>query len=71
MRMRYCYFITAFILTSFVFAQSTIEGIVYDETGVPLSGANVVVEGTAFGAATGGNGDYMINIPAGSVRVTT
>ncbi len=67
MKMRYCYFITAFILTSFVFAQSTIEGNVSNESGDPLVGANVTVEGTAHGSASGENGNYVINIPAGTV----
>ena len=67
MKMRYCFFITAFILTSFVFAQSTIQGTVSDESGNPLVGANVTVEGTAHGGASGANGDYVINIPRGTV----
>ena len=63
MKMRYCFFITAFILTSFVFAQSTIQGTVSDESGNPLVGANVAVEGTAHGSASGANADNVINIP--------
>ena len=31
MKMRYYYFITAFVFASFVFPQSTVEGIVSDE----------------------------------------
>jgi outer membrane receptor protein involved in Fe transport len=42
------------------------------ETGKPLSGANVYIEGTRLGAATDLNGDfYIINIPAGRYTVTT
>jgi len=67
MKMRNCFFITAFVFTSFVFAQSTIQGTVSDESGGPLYGANVTVEGTAHGGASGANGDYVINIPAGTV----
>jgi len=67
MKMRNCFFITAFVFTSFVFAQSTIQGTVSDESGNPLVGANVTVEGTAHGGASGANGDYVINIPAGTV----
>ena len=69
MKMRYCYFITALVFTSFVFAQSTIEGTVSDGSGNPLVGANVIVEGTSLGAATDPNGVYMINVPEGNFRV--
>jgi len=71
MKMRNCFFITAFVFTSFVFAQSTIEGSVSDESGNPLVGANVIVEGTSLGAATGVNGDYTINVSAGTVDGNT
>ncbi|SVD68266.1 uncharacterized protein METZ01_LOCUS421120, partial [marine metagenome] len=69
MKMRNCFFITAFVFTSFVFAQSTIEGTVSDGSGNPLVGANVIVEGTSFGAATDANGVYTINVPEGNFRV--
>ena len=71
MKMRNCFFISAFVFTSFVFAQSTIEGTVSDESGNPLVGANVTVDGTSFGAATGVDGDYSINIPSGTVDGNT
>ena len=34
-------------------AQSSIEGSVTDSNGNPLAGANVVVDGTSVGAASG------------------
>ena len=71
MKMRNCFFISAFVFTSFVFAQSTIEGTVSDGSGNPLVGANVIVEGTSLGAATGVNGDYTINVSAGTVDGNT
>ena len=71
MKMRNCFFISAFVFTSFVFAQSTIEGTVSDESGNPLVGANVIVEGTSLGAATGVDGDYTINVSAGTVDGNT
>ena len=44
------------------YAQGVIEGYVYEEsTGGPLPGANIVIEGTTQGAATGANGYYRIN----------
>ena len=69
MKMRNSFFISAFVFTSFVFAQSTIEGTVSDGSGNPLVGANVIVEGTSLGAATDVDGVYMINVPEGNFRV--
>jgi hypothetical protein len=41
------------------------------DTKAPLAGVNVIVEGTALGAATDANGDYLIaNVPAGNQTVT-
>jgi TonB-linked SusC/RagA family outer membrane protein len=59
------------VFTSFVFAQSAIEGTVSDKSGNPLVGANVTVDGASFGAATGVDGDYSINIPSGTVDGNT
>ncbi len=63
-----------FLLCSgLVFGQTTgkIAGKVVDaETGEPLPGANVQVEGTAKGAATNMDGEfYIINVPPGSYSV--
>ena len=52
-------------------AQSSIEGSVTDSNGSPLAGANVVVDGTSVGAATGADGTYQINIPSGTVEGQT
>ncbi len=56
-----------------VFAGQTgkIAGRVTDgASGDPLVGTNVIVEGTAFGAATDANGEYfIINLPPGSYDV--
>ena len=71
MKMRNCFYTIALVFTSFVFAQSTIEGTVSDESGNPLVGANVTVDGTSFGAATGVDGDYSINIPSRTVDGNT
>ena len=45
-------------------AQTTITGVVTDESGEPLIGAGVVVEGTTNGTITGLDGDYTISVPA-------
>jgi len=71
MKMRYYYFITVFVFAGFVFAQSTIDGTVSDESGNPLSGANVTIDGTSHGGASGVDGDYVINVPSGTVEGNT
>ncbi|MEP0548599.1 MAG: TonB-dependent receptor [Rhodothermales bacterium] len=61
-------FLVAFLVPFAAVAQTGgVRGIVVDaETGVPLPGVNVAVEGTALGAATGKNGTYDLDaIPAG------
>ena len=53
-----------FLLPTVLFASSAgrIKGKVTDlQTGEPLVGANVIVVGTSFGAATDVNGEYVIN----------
>jgi len=57
------------MLGSVAYAQSgKISGQVVDvETGEPLPGVNVILEGTDQGAATGGEGYYtIINVPPGT-----
>jgi outer membrane receptor protein involved in Fe transport len=58
-------------LPSLLLAQGRISGKVTDlETGEPLIGANVLVVGTSYGAATDVNGEYLIiNLSAGTVEV--
>lgn len=61
------------LMTPFLlFAQGTVSGTVTDaNSGDPLAGANVVVEGTTMGAAADVNGDFTIaNVPAGSYTIT-
>ena len=50
-------------------AQTTIKGIVTDETGEPLIGAGVMVEGTTIGTVTGIDGDYELSVPEGAVNL--
>lgn len=45
--------------------QVTINGVVTDESGVPLPGASVVVKGTSKGVATDFDGNYSITLPGG------
>jgi outer membrane receptor protein involved in Fe transport len=63
------------LLTSLVFGGTTgkLAGkVINTETGKPLAGANVFIEGTRLGAATDLDGEYyIINVPAGRYSVTT
>ena len=62
----YIYLLVFFALTHA--ASSTIEGTITDyQSGDPLMGANIMLEGTMLGAASDENGHYFItNIPIGS-----
>jgi TonB-linked SusC/RagA family outer membrane protein len=71
MKIRYYYFILVFVFTNFIFSQSTIDGTISDESGNPLSGANITVDGTSYGSASGVDGAYVINVPSGTIEGTT
>ena len=47
------------MISSFIFAQGSVSGTVTDENGNALFGANVTVEGTSSGAATGADGSLF------------
>lgn len=46
-----------------------VTGVVSDDTGEPIIGANVLVQGTTIGAITDLDGRYTLNVPAGSTLV--
>ena len=53
------------------YAQTTINGSVTDQNGQPLTGANVIVDGTSSGAVTDFDGNYSFTTDSeGSVTVT-
>ncbi|MCX2678472.1 SusC/RagA family TonB-linked outer membrane protein [Galbibacter sp. EGI 63066] len=61
--------ITALIV-QFTFAQEkTVTGVVTDQDGLPLPGANVVVKGTTNGTQTDFDGNYSIKANAGDILV--
>lgn len=47
-------------------AQKTITGVINDEEGIPLIGANVLVKGTTIGTIADIDGSYSLEIPDGS-----
>jgi iron complex outermembrane receptor protein len=58
------------LLSSFVLAQRTVKGKVTDaETGEGLIGATVSVVGTTRGAQTDIDGNYSVDVPAGSTQL--
>ena len=53
------------------YAQTTINGSVTDQNSQPLTGANVIIDGTSTGAMTDFDGNYSITVNSkGSVTVT-
>jgi hypothetical protein len=66
--MRKIYFVLAVLLGSaFAFSQGTLTGTVLDgDTGDPLPGASVVVEGTTTGVATNFDGNFSIEVSSNS-----
>ena len=58
------------MISSALLGQSTVSGTVTDADGNALPGANVVVEGTALGAAATLSGAYSVSIPNGPYTVT-
>ncbi|MCQ2238511.1 MAG: TonB-dependent receptor [Bacteroidaceae bacterium] len=53
-------FVATFLLAVTAFAQITVKGVVKDETGEPIIGANVLVKGTTNGTITDFDGNYEI-----------
>ena len=51
MKRYFKFLISLMTLIGLVYAQSSVQGTVMDGSGNPLSGANVVVDGTTVGAA--------------------
>ena len=53
-------FIAGFLMTVTSFAQITVSGNVTDETGEPVIGASVIIDGTSTGSVTDFDGNYSI-----------
>ena len=59
----------SFLFSGLTFAQQTISGSVTDESGLPLPGATVAVEGTSTGTTTDFDGNYSIEASDGQTLV--
>ncbi len=55
---------------SLLLAQNSISGTVKDETGEPLTGANVIIKGTTIGSVTDLDGNFKISLPEGRSEIT-
>ena len=51
--------------------ETSIGGVVSDESNNPIVGANVIVEGTDLGSAADADGYYSIDLGAGSYTLTS
>ena len=58
----------AFLMPMFLMGQSVIGNV--SGEGQPLVGANVVIEGTELGGVTDSNGNFLIDVPSGEVKIT-
>ncbi|MBK7342114.1 MAG: carboxypeptidase-like regulatory domain-containing protein [Saprospiraceae bacterium] len=55
-----------FVTLGMAQAQRTVSGTVTDENGVALIGASVLAKGTSAGTITNVDGQYRLEVPAGS-----
>ncbi|MBQ9288251.1 MAG: TonB-dependent receptor [Bacteroidaceae bacterium] len=55
--------------STYMFAQSTVTGVVTDASGEPLIGVNVLEKGTTNGTITGIDGDYTLRVAQGKTLV--
>ncbi len=53
----------ALCISVMAYAQQTVSGVVTDESGNPLPGVTVMVEGTTTGTVTGSEGNYSLELP--------
>lgn len=60
-----CFFAFTLFITSNLSAQSpqqSVEGVVIDETGMPLPGATIIVKGTSNGTVTNFDGEFQLEV---------
>lgn len=62
-----CWALLGLLIAPFTWAQNNVTGTVNDETGAPLPGATVIVEGTSRGIATDFDGNFSINAEEGEI----
>lgn len=62
-------FLALIVQITFAQEQQTVSGIVTDDSGLPLPGVNVIVQGTTRGVQTDFDGNYSIEAAEGDVLV--
>ena len=62
---KFLLFFPLLLLTVGLFGQRSVTGMVSDQNGTPLIGANVFVKGTTVGTVTDFDGKYSISVPEG------
>lgn len=50
----------ALLFCVFSYSQTTLKGTITDDSGIPLPGANIIVEGSSEGTTSDFNGDYRL-----------
>jgi len=66
MKKFFLFFSLMFFAVSFTFAQRTVTGMVQDDSGVAIIGANVLVKGTTIGTITDIDGSFSLEVPSGN-----
>ena len=51
------------------FAQQSVSGLITDNSGTPLPGVNVIIQGTNVGVSSDFDGNYQINVDNGQILV--
>ncbi|MEP6645454.1 MAG: SusC/RagA family TonB-linked outer membrane protein [Saprospiraceae bacterium] len=62
-------FFSLVLMTLELSAQRSVSGMVTDDKGSPLIGANIQVKGTSVGTVSDFNGNYSLTVPNGSDKV--
>nr|WP_321452685.1 TonB-dependent receptor [uncultured Carboxylicivirga sp.] len=68
--LRFLTVIVIWLMVHTIYGQSkTITGTVKDDTGEPLPGVSIIIEGTATGTISDVNGYFSLNVPQGDVNL--
>ncbi len=59
-------FCTLFLSVSTILAQRTVTGVINDESGEPLIGANILAKGTTSGTISDIDGSFSLEVPEGA-----
>lgn len=72
--MRAILLISLFLVASFGFSQTTVNGKVVDQNEQPVPGANIVIEGKAIGTTTDFDGNFVLEtseVPPFQLKITS